>query len=230
MNFDSIIKIVFLFGIVYLFFNSVLEKFANNFDSKKPAKFALKAPDDKLYYLISFFDLNDIYKKIVLNNYINQLALDKTNKTNVLESSFLSDENQINLTIDKALTITSTDFNKIPVFIISADDLTKYTKSVLTFSILTEQGYTIFTPVDDQYLFYNPKRNILYYSLKDIDNGGIHIKTSGTIPATGEITEVQTDKPITNLTPVQMESGADIFKYYTVNTTTPGSYKWILSN
>jgi len=225
MNFDSIIKILFIFGIVYLFFNSVLEKFANNFDTK-PAKFALKSPDNKLYYLVSFFDLNDTYKKIVLNNYITQLALDKTNKTNVLESSFLSDENQINLTSDKALTITSTDFNKTPVFIISADDLTTYTKSILTFSILPEQGYTIFTPVSDQYLFYNPKRNILYYSLKDIDNGGIHIKTAGTIPATGEITEVQTDKPITNLTPAQI----DVFKYYTLNTATPGSYKWILSN
>ena len=225
MNFDSIIKILFIFGIVYLFFNSVLEKFANNFDTK-PAKFALKSPDNKLYYLVSFFDLNDTYKKIVLNNYITQLALDKTNKTSVLEASFLSDENQINLTIDKALTITTTDFNKTPVFIISADDLTTYTKSVLTFSILTEQGYTIFTPVSDQYLFYNPKRNILYYSLKDIDNGGIHIKTAGTIPATGEITEVQTDKPITNLTPAQI----DVFKYYTLNTATPGSYKWILSN
>ena len=229
MNFDSIIKILFIFGIVYLFFNSVLEKFANNFDTK-PAKFALKSPDNKLYYLVSFFDLNDTYKKIVLNNYINQLALDKTNKTSVLEASFLSDENQINLTIDKALTITTTDFNKTPVFIISADDLTKYTKSVLTFSILTEQGYTIFTPVSDQYLFYNPKRNILYYSLKDIDNGGIHIKTTGEIPATGEITNVITDKPVTNLTPVQIELDSDVFKYYTLNTATSGGYTWILSN
>ena len=230
MNFDSIIKIVFLFGILYLFFNSALEKFANNFDLTKPAKFALKAPDDKLYYLISFFDLNDTYKKIVLNNYITKLALDKTNKTNVLEASFLSDENQINLTTKPLKDITFDDFNKTPVFIISADDLTKYTKSILTFSILTEQGYTIFTPVSDQYLFYNPKRNILYYSLKDIDNGGIHIKTTGEIPATGEITNVITDKPVTNLTPVQIELDTDVFKYYTLDTATSGGYTWVLSN
>ncbi len=229
MNFDSIIKILFIFGIVYLFFNSVLEKFANNFDTK-PAKFALKSPDNKLYYLVSFFDLNDTYKKIVLNNYIKQMALDETNKTNVLESSFLSDENRINLTTKPLKDITFEDFNKTPVFIISADDLTKYTKSILTFSILTEQGYTIFTPVSDQYLFYNPKRNILYYSLKDIDNGGIHIKTTGEIPATGEITNVITDKPVTNLTPVQIELDPDVFKYYTLDTATSGGYTWVLSN
>lgn len=245
MNIDSIIKIVFLFGILYLFFNPVinqlLEKFnivSENNDNTKSGKLGLKSADNKLYYFVSFFDLNDNTKKIVLEEYFKQKALDDSNKITLLESSFLFDENSLTeLTIDKIPLLTFENFsinrmfNKVPVFIISAEDLPKYTKSMLILNTLEQSGYTIFThdPNQSQYLFYNEKRKILYYSKNEYP-GASFIKTDIPIAPDGILKNVIIDKSITNITPVEMKSNNDVFKYYTLNSLSSGTYTWVFSN
>jgi hypothetical protein len=222
MNFNNIFKLVFILSILYLFLNPTFsisnEKFSNNFDSTKLVKIALKSTDNKLYSLVSFFDLKPEYQKLILSDFQNKLLLDQQNNTNL---SFLRDENYITLTVDKLSSITPDSFSKIPIFIISQDDLNKYANTILTFTILNEHGDNIFTPVADKYLYYNAQRGILYYSKND--NGGVFVKSDITAKDSGQ------NQNITNITPVQISANNDVFTYYTLNNT-PNSFTWILTN
>lgn len=230
MNFNNIIKLIFILVIVYLFLNPILvnsEKFTNNIYSEQRFKITIKSPDNKLYNFISFFDLKPEYQKIVLLDFHKKLETDIANNTSF---SFLRDESYKNLTVEKLPSITPDTFNKVPVFIISQDDVNKYANTVLTFNTFDQSGVNLFTPVLDKYLFYNPIRDILYFSSND--NGGLFLKVDITTKDGVENFNVYTLKnpSITNITPVQMTANNDVFTYYTFNNTTPASYTWILSN
>jgi hypothetical protein len=235
MSFDNIFKLIFILGIVYLFLNPSFtkESFSDNFDSNKPVKIALKSTDNKLYTFVSFFDLKPEYQQMILADFNKKFELDQQNNTSF---SFLRDENHLGLTLDNFSSITPDSFSKIPIFIISQDDLGKYAKTVLTFSILNliDSGINIFTPVSDKYLFYNAYRDILYYSKHE--KGGVYIKADITTKDGGQNVNVSIanattgqNQPITNITPVQISANNDVFTYYTLNNT-PDSFTWVLSN
>jgi hypothetical protein len=235
MSFDNIFKLIFIFGIVYLFlnpaFNITKETFSDNFDLTKPVKIALKSSDNKLYTFVSFFDLKPEYQKMILTDYHNKFKLDEQNNTSF---SFLRDENHIGLALDNFSSITQDSFSKIPIFIISQDDLGKYANTVLTFSIFNEHGVNLFTPVADKYLYYNALRDILYYSTND--KGGVFVKGDITAKDGGQNVIISVanattgqSQNITNITPVQISGNNDVFTYYTLNNT-PNSFSWILTN
>jgi hypothetical protein len=234
MNYNNIIKLIFILVIVYLFLNPTSfnsEKFTNNNYSEQPFKINIKSADNKLYTFISFFDLKPEYQKIVLQDFHKKLEIDIANKTSF---SFLRDESPNNLTLEKLnegkITPELELFSKVPVFIISNDDLIKYTDKVLTFKTFKHSGVNVFTPDADKYLFYNPIRDILYFSSND--NGGLYLKVDITTKDGVDNFNVYTLKnpSITNITPVQMTANNDVFTYYTFNNTTPDSYTWTLSN
>lgn len=233
MSFDNIFKLIFILGIVYLFVNPSFtkESFSDTFDSKKPVKIALKSTDNKLYTFVSYFDLKPEYQQMILADFHKKFELDQQNNTSF---SFLRDENSNGLALANFSSITPDSFSKIPIFIISQDDLGKYAKTVLTFSIINEHGVNIFTPVSDKYLFYNSLRDILYYSKHD--KGGVYIKADITTKDGGQNVTVSVanattgqNQNITNITPVQISANNDVFTYYTLNNT-PNSFAWELSN
>ncbi len=193
---EEIVKILLILGVLYLLFNCVItENFADT--DVKRIKIALMS-EDKPYRLVSFFNLKDEYKLLLLKELHKQyLEEDKSNagktegKTSNSFFNFASTENElINLLKlekddqikEKLGNLSSSNISKIPVLIVANDKLGEYTTDVFDFAVPTPNNNNGLESDSGRYLFWNPAHNMLFTSANDtlkFEIKGTHATTDG---------------------------------------------------
>ncbi len=162
MKTEEIIKILLVLGVLYLLLTCTLnENFAAGSDDNSFSVAIVSK--GKLYRLVSFFDLNDDYKKVLLH------ALHEEHKTDAnKEFSFISSGNETVLATtvpENAPDIKPNNISKVPLIIIPNEKVSEYTKSTLRIR-QTADG---FMPAgEEKYLFWNHLHSMLFYSIYDL--------------------------------------------------------------
>ncbi len=178
MKTEEIIKVLLLLGIIYLLFNCQLTE---NFDAEiTRIKLALLS-EGKAYRLVSFFDLKDEYKLLVLTELNNQYKTESDNnnkESDVIKktsnSFFLFGGNE-----DALISIFAADsadkikenlgqlrsdaISKVPVIVISNDNVDKYTTNISDFGAPYEDSKRIsLTP--GKRLYWNKAHSLMFSS------------------------------------------------------------------
>jgi hypothetical protein len=162
MKTEEIIKILLILGILYLLSNYMIsENFSSN-SNDSTFSIALVS-NNKIFRIVSFFDLTDEYKKVFLY----MLQQDYHNDIKK-ETSFLASGNEIkliNTTSENISQLTPNNISKVPLIIIPNDKVYEYTKSILKIRP-TNDGWT--PDGEEKYLFWNHLNSTMFYCIYDL--------------------------------------------------------------
>lgn len=163
MIFNNILKIVILFGLVFLLINTILiEKFdVSTYEPTKPITISL-SNNDKYYSLISYDQL-----KPEIKAYVNNLLLNNQNFMNQREN---------------VPNVTNNILYKTPIFLINNDDKFKFINDDNLNITLRKSGDNfILSPESDKYIYNDTSINMMYYSVDSMSNYLLELNQDGFI-------------------------------------------------
>ena len=233
MKTEEIIKIILILGVLYLLFNcTITEGFINS----EKIKLALLSAN-KAYCLVSFFDLKDEYKKILLeilkDEYNEELKVNKTKtrQEDKKNTSFLFagiEDALINATSDTITKLTPNVISKIPVLIISNDKVNEYTKSIFEIPAPSDRDKGL-SPEPGKYIYWNPFHKMLFYSGSEmyrLELKGLHQNIDKNKFELEPLKFKYKDITPTKIVEKTRTSGNINFTYYLLSNTEGTSFVW----
>ncbi len=179
---EEIVKILLILGVLYLLFNCITtENFADT-DIQK-IKIVLMS-ENKPYRLVSFFNLKDEYKIVLLKELYNLYLPEETANKGKPEiertsNTFLrfggqedtlidiSKPENANNMMEKLNTLNKNNVSKFPVLIIANDKLGEYTNDIFDFDLPSSKNGNGLISDSSRYLFWNPSHGMLFTSPND---------------------------------------------------------------
>lgn len=239
MKVEFIIKVLLCLGVLYFLLNCTNdeEKFTEH-EGNNYFKLLIKS-DNKNYHFVSLLDLKDEYKILFLKN-----ALTEYREKDNLNSFFIFGAKQNNLIeyvenksdddIRKILpNIIKKNVSKIPVFIISEENLNIYTNKQFYIRRPSEGSEKLKTNDENigDYMYWHPDRPVLFYSNKE----SIDYRIVGTLNNnnTFKINDIK-DSNKNNITPTKitekiLRDGNLFFTHYTLSNNQGREFEWIWS-
>jgi hypothetical protein len=243
---EEIVKILLIIGVLYLLLNCVTtEKFADTEFTR--IKLALLS-ESKPYRLVSFFNLKDEYKYLLLKE-LHNLYLAETKKNSEIskpedktsntffafgstEDAFINlfkeeTEDKINENIKN---LSKDQLIKIPVLIISNDKLSEYTTGIFDFAIPSPQNQHGLESDSGRFLFWNSSHNMLFTSSNETMKFEIKGTHSNAEKSPFEIEKIK-DKDNNDITPNKIventiKIGDKTLTHYILSNKEGNSFVW----
>ncbi len=243
---EEIVKILLILGVLYLLFNCITtENFADTDFTR--IKIALKS-ENKTYRLVSFFNLKDEYKLLLLKELkkihkeeedsnagktegktANSFFNFGSTETELVSLTSLEKEDEIKERLNK---LSGSNISKIPVLIIANDKLSEYTNGVFDFATPSSNTGNGLESDSGRYLFWNPAHNMLFTSTND--SLKFEIKgTHSTVAADKQafLVIALKDKENKDITPNKIEEKTinindKTFTHYVLSNTEGSSFEW----